>query len=103
MNTTNWKPAWYSVAAYVSPVPGETVPNQADNNVTFTRVTHVIPLGDIDQDGSVTIIDVAVFFYDFGFTPATPSRWDPHCDINNNGIIDIIDVSIAARAFGTKS
>jgi hypothetical protein len=103
LNTTNWKPGWYAAAAYVSPVPGESIGNQADNNVTFTRVVHVIPVGDVDQDGSVSIVDVAVFFYNYGFTPATPSRWNPYCDINNNGIIDIVDVSVAARAFGATS
>jgi hypothetical protein len=29
-----------------------------------------------------------------------PSRWNPFCDINNNGIIDIIDVGIAVKNFG---
>ena len=94
---------WYTAVASVAPVPGESVQNQADNNASYVKSVRLLPLADIDQDGRVDIIDVAVFFYDYGFTPATPSRWNPFCDLRGNGIIDIIDVSIAARAFGTVS
>ncbi len=102
-DATNAKLGFYSAVAYVAPVPGETIPNQADNNITYTRNVHVIPWGDVDQDGNVVLGDVSVFFYDFGFTPATPSRWNPYCDINNNGIIDIVDVGVAVKNFGIVS
>ena len=102
-NATSVKLGYYSALAAVAPVPGETVPNQADNNVTYTRNVRVLPWGDIDQSGTVSLGDVSVFFYDFGFTRATPSRWNPLCDINNNGIIDIVDVGVAVKNFGIVS
>jgi hypothetical protein len=102
-NATSVKLGFYSAVAYVAPVSGETVPNQADNNITYTRNVRVIPWADIDQDGNVNLQDVSIVFFDFGFTPATPSRWTPLADINNNGIIDIIDAGIAAKNFGIVS
>jgi len=60
-------------------------------------------LGDVDQDGSVTITDVGVVFYNYGFscyTPATCSpRYNPFADANGNGIIDIVDVGVVSRNF----
>jgi hypothetical protein len=102
-NATIAKLGFYSAVAYVAPVPGETIPNQADNNITYTRNVRVIPWADIDQDGIVSLGDVSVFFYDFGFTAATPSRWTPLADIANHGIIDIVNVGIAVKNFGIVS
>jgi archaellum component FlaF (FlaF/FlaG flagellin family) len=87
-NTTNAKPGRYNLRINAFP-----------NNSTENSIW-LLPWGDVDQDGNVVLGDVSVFFYDFGFTPATPSRWNPFCDINNNGIIDIIDVGVAVRNFG---
>jgi len=35
----------------------------------------------------------------FDSTPGTP-KWNPNADLNNNGIVDIVDLSIAAFDFG---
>jgi len=102
-NATNAKLGFYSAVAYVAPPAGETSPNQADNNITYAKNIRIIPWGDIDQNGDVVLGDVSVFFYDFGFTPATASRWTPLADINNNGIIDIVDVGVAVKNFGIVS
>jgi hypothetical protein len=108
-NATRGKLGLYSASASVNPVPGETVPNQADNNVTSIGITRVVPWGDVDQDGSVTISDVSVFYYDYGFGPAAAPCGSTHCkyfpyeDINNEGIVDIIDIGIAAHNYGIMS
>ena len=60
---------------------------------------HIIPLGDVDQDGSVDIIDASIVALAFGSTPGM-HYWNPYADINDNGIIDIIDVSVMALNFG---
>jgi hypothetical protein len=61
-----------------------------------------LPLGDVDQDGSVTIIDVTTFFYDYNSVRGTPgSRYNPYCDLINTGIINIIDIGIALRTYNT--
>ncbi len=100
-NTTNAKPGRYNISVNaISTNSTETLGNQGDNSIFVKNSIHLLPWGDVDQDGNVVLGDVSVFFYDFGFTPATPSRWNPFCDINNNGIIDIIDVGVAVKNFG---
>jgi hypothetical protein len=102
-NMTRDKLGWYNAFASVAPVPGETIGNQADNNATYIKTVRLVPWGDMDQDGNVNLQDVSVFVYDFGFTPATPSRWCAVCDITDNGVIDLLDVSIAVKNFGIAS
>ena len=99
-NTTNVTPARYGLTASIATLPGESLGNMGDNNFSVTNQVHIIPVGDINHDGSVTITDVSVFFYNYGFTPACNcSRWNPYADVNNNGIIDIIDVGVVSRNF----
>ncbi len=99
-NTTNVTPARYGLTASIAILPGESLGNMGDNNFSVTNQVHLIPVGDVDQDGSVTITDVSVFFYNYGFTPACNcSRWNPYADVNNNGIIDIIDIGVVSRNF----
>jgi hypothetical protein len=99
-NTTNIVPARYGLSVSVPALPGESLGNMGDNSFALANQVHIIPLGDVDQDGSVTITDVSVFFYDYDFTPACNcSRWNPYADVNNNGIIDIVDVGVVSRNF----
>src|SRR2546425_7736705 len=101
-NTSGVKPARYSITASVAPVTGESYGNSFDNSLTFTNQMHILPLGDINQDGDVTITDVSVFFGGFNYSSSCNcSHWNPYADINNNGIIDIVDVSIVATNFNT--
>lgn len=99
-NTTNIVPARYGLSVSIPALPGETVGNMGDNSFSLTNQVHIIPLGDVDQDGSVTLTDVSVVFYDYDFTPACNcSRWNPYADVNGNGIIDIVDVGVVSRNF----
>jgi hypothetical protein len=101
-NTTNVKPARYGLSVSITPLSGETLGNIGDNNYTRTNQIHIIPLGDVDQDGSVTITDVSVFFYDYGYSSSCNcSRWNPYASLDNNGTIDIIDIGIASANYGT--
>jgi len=103
-NTTTAKPAWYSLSVNViSTNSTETFGNQGDNSFSVKNTIHILPWGDVDQVGDVTLGDVSVFFYDFGFTPANPSRFNWYCDINGNLIIDIIDVGVAVHNFGIRA
>lgn len=100
-NTTNVVPARYGLSVSISGV-GYTLGNMGDDSYSRTNQIHIIPLGDVDQDGSVTITDVSVFFYDYGFSSTCNcSRWDPYADIHNTGTIDIVDVGVAAKNYGT--
>jgi hypothetical protein len=101
-NTTNVLPARYGLSVSIAALPGETLGNMGDNSYGLTNQVHILPLGDVDQDGSVTITDVSVFFYDYGFTPSCNcSRWNPYADIRGTGVIDIVDVGVASKNYGT--
>ncbi len=107
-NTTGDKPSRYNVSvSAVSTNSTETLGNQADNTLYAKSGVWLIPWGDVDQDGSVTLEDVSVFFFDYGFGPGATACGTNHCkyfyfeDINNEGVVDIIDVGIAVRNYGT--
>jgi hypothetical protein len=100
-NTTNITPARYSLSISIAPLPGETVGNMGDNSASVSNVIHILPLGDVDQDGSVTITDFSVAVFGFDFTPACNcSRWNPYADVHGLGIIDIVDVGVIQHNYG---
>lgn len=101
-NTTGIKPARYGLYASVNPVPGESIANQADNSLRLKSQFHILPWGDIEQDGTVDIIDVGVVFYNFGFSCGSP-RYTPYADINGVCTIDIISVGVVSKNYGITS
>jgi hypothetical protein len=98
-DTTNVVPARYGFKAAIT-VVGESPVLRADNAMSKTNLVHIDPLGDVDQDGQVTITDVSVLFFDYGQTFQTPSRWYPYADVDWDGFISIVDVSVAVRDYG---
>jgi hypothetical protein len=99
-NTTNVRPARYGFSAVIAALPGETLGNMGDNSYSLTNQMQILPYGDVDQDGAVTIIDVSVFFYDYNAIVGGP-RYNPYCDIINTGIINIIDIGFVLRNYNT--
>ena len=100
-DTTGVPAGRYRLDATAIPIAGETLGNAGDSHLLERNRIHILPLGDLDQNGAVSLTDVSVFFYDFGFSSTCGcSRWNPFADINNTGIIDIIDVGVAVRNFG---
>jgi len=57
-------------------------------------------LGDLTGDRQVLIDDVVIAAKAYGSYEGS-KRWDPRADIDNNGMIDIYDVSFIARKFGS--
>lgn len=108
-NTSRVKPARYGLSGNAS-ILVETLGNRPDGLLSATNQVHVLPLGDVDQDGSVTITDVAVVFYNYGCrSPNNPplncsSRpndgYNPWADINGDGVIDIVDVGVISSDYG---
>jgi len=95
-NTTGVTPARYGFTTSIALASGETYGNSFNNNLSLTNQMRIIPLADVDQDGSVNINDVSVFFYDYGFSSTCNcSRWNPYLDINNNGTVDIVDLGVS--------
>jgi parallel beta-helix repeat protein len=59
------------------------------------------PKHDINNDGTVNIIDVAIVARAFGCKPGD-SNWNPAADMDINEIINIIDVAKVAKDYGNK-
>ena len=98
-NTTDVLAARYALVATVAPVAGESLGNVAGNRMAVGSAVHILPLGDVDQDGSVGVVDASTVALAFQSTPGSP-YWNPYADINGKGIVDIIDVAIMAKNYG---
>jgi hypothetical protein len=55
------------------------------------------PLGDLNGDGVVDILDAIILAQAFGSTPQDKS-WNPEADLNNDLVVDIVDCIILAQA-----
>jgi hypothetical protein len=104
-NTTGLRPARYGISGNAS-IPGRTIGNRQDGLLFTPNLIHLLPLGDLDQDGSVTITDVSVLFFNFGFSCFTPATCSPRFqaaqwgDVNGNGIIDVTDIAVLVHNYG---
>jgi hypothetical protein len=78
----------------------ETAGNKPLNTLFVKNSIRILPLGDIDKDGWVSVVDAGIFFYNFNFTCATPSRYNPLADPDNDCVIGIVDVGIIEVQFG---
>ena len=90
----------YSVytAAYQSLTP-DLPPIQ----ITYSTCSFkVILIGDINNDGTVDGVDIAVVCRAYGSEPGD-ENWNPDADLNNDNIVDGIDVAIVCRAFGVTA
>jgi hypothetical protein len=57
-----------------------------------------LPIGDINGDGSVNILDISLWAKAFGTTSTSP-RWNADADINHDGKVNILDGVIVAKSF----
>ncbi len=104
-NSTGIVPARYALSASVNPVPGELSVYLSGNSLVAKSILRLLPLGDVDQDGSVTITDISVAVFGYGAsntcTPGTTGcRWNPYADIQGDNIIDIVDIGVVMRNYG---
>jgi uncharacterized protein YfaS (alpha-2-macroglobulin family) len=53
---------------------------------------------DINQDGTVNILDLAIVARAWGSYPGHP-HWDPRCDVNGDSKINIIDITLVAKEY----
>jgi len=95
---TNIKPGHYIAMANVSD-PGETLPSQGDNSITFSGKTLIRPTGDVNGDCIVNISDLAIVAANFGKSVGNPG-YNPLADVNGDGTINISDLSIIGSTFG---
>jgi hypothetical protein len=56
-------------------------------------------IGDLNGDGKVDIMDIAIVAKAYGSIPGDPN-WNPVADINGDGKVDIMDIAIVAKHYG---
>ena len=56
-------------------------------------------LGDINDDGTVNILDAIILAGSFGSEP-DDQNWNPNADINGDAVVNILDAIILASHFG---
>jgi len=87
----------FTVKAYAHPVTGETI---LENNFLIGFIIETIS-GDVTGNYKVDINDLYQFAKAYNTAMGDP-KWNPNCDINNDGKINISDMFFAARNFGKE-
>jgi hypothetical protein len=59
-------------------------------------------MGDVNADGIIDMKDMNIMQAAFTSTPDRPN-WNPVCDLNGDGKVDMIDIYTAARNYGKVS
>jgi parallel beta-helix repeat protein len=83
----------HSIALYANDTLGNEATAVVQFSVTFRE--------DVNVDGIVNIVDVALVAHSYESTPGS-ERWNPDVDLDNNEVINIVDVAIVARAYGKQ-
>jgi len=60
----------------------------------------VIAVGDVNNDNSVSLLDVSLFNASFGSTQGNSSNYNPLADLNCDGFTTVIDFSLLNTTFG---
>ena len=72
---------------------GSSIPQT--ENAEITEPTHTMPkLADVNKDGVVNIIDLALVAANFG------KNGENAADVNSDGVVNIVDLTLVAAAFG---
>ncbi len=68
------------------------------SGMTFTALAY---LGDINLDGMVNSLDLKSIGQSLGAAGDTDPRWNPETDLNLDNSIDVADLAIAGRSYGS--
>jgi len=100
-NTTGFAKANYTISAEADIVPGEITLDGhkiTDNNFIDGEVKLTVPGDVIGPEFLCDIQDTSLLIDKFLAEPGDP-RWDVNCDVNDDGVIDIADISISIDHF----
>ncbi len=86
----------YTLSAQATPVPYET--NLANNALTDGTVKIKI-IGDVNGDGTVSILDLQAWDAAYGSSQGMPN-WNPQADLNNDGTVDKADGMLIILNYG---
>jgi hypothetical protein len=87
------------MSALIAPSQTENLIVTGDNFLKGGQVW-LIPVGDVDWDGSVDISDLSIVALAYHSTPAS-ANWNPAADLNADGSVGIDDLSIVAIWYHT--
>jgi hypothetical protein len=59
-------------------------------------------MGDVNGDGIICKKDLEIMQAAYGSTPGSPN-WNPACDLNGDGTVDIFDAITLANNYGKLS
>jgi hypothetical protein len=59
-------------------------------------------LADLNGDGKVNILDIAIVAKAFGSKPGDPN-WNPIADLNGDQVVDILDIALISENYGTST
>ena len=82
-----------------SPLGDHTVYASYYQTLATTKFDVVWLLTDIDRNGKVDILDIAIAAKAYGSYPGHP-RWNPKADLDGNNKIDILDIAKVAKDYG---
>ena len=68
-------------------------------SLTLGEVGAAGPPGDINGDGSVDYIDLAILASSYGKSSEEPG-FNPLCDLNGDGVVNYVDLAILASNYG---
>jgi hypothetical protein len=76
-------------------------PSPGDNTLNYGTVQVTPPglLGDVNGDGKVDMTDIAIIVIAFNTWPGK-ARWNPNCDLDHNGWVNLRDIIIALMNYG---
>jgi len=102
--TVDWNTAGsalgrYNISATVPTVTGEV--DTADNTFMGEEQVTILPVGDINHDGSVNYDDLTSLNEVYG-TTSTSSNWKPSADLNKDNSINVVDLFLLGKDYGKK-
>jgi hypothetical protein len=71
--------------------------NTSNNQLNGGEI-QIRKMGDVDGDGIVNIRDVTAAILAFYTWPSKP-RWNPYCDLDLNGMVNMRDIQTIAMNF----
>jgi len=75
--------------------------NPVGGATAWMQLASVAFVGDFNRDWTVNYSDIEIVVGAF-FTRPGDARWNQVADVNRNGVINMVDIGMTAKAFGTQ-
>jgi len=98
-NATGWDLGSYNITA-AAPLGGDATPS--DNSLKYGTPIQVTPpglFGDVNGDNVVDMKDIALIVAAYNTWPGK-ARWNPNCDLDQNGLVNLRDIIIDVMNYG---